>query len=680
MDEARDELVNLAECALHDISDASMASAARTFNLDILVRRLQEASNSPDLSGCATMSLQSGYVFCMMPWQGLMKARVRATILRRFGFCHSDELEPLVATSTQTRAEFDGLDLNINFKRRRFTCFLDLVKWVGKSPSDECRHLTDSQLTELIHGVPSWNGNHFTILKAILASIGRDKVADALERTLHPDLTGTSTQTWLCAQSAWHGANLPKIVQSCCSHHNAAFGINLRSFETNVWRWCLNLRAVAEELAPPNADIEPLRWFVETCDADLVQRALTIQLRNFNAQNERVHTTTNRHHAQTKCDLYRRLMIHGLHALRPGLDLGSICTSKILRVISNQRVPADDTIRRTLTLEEAERLVQAARDSNDARATLLFVLLSEIGLRKSALCHLKYNNLLDRTHTPLCTCRAWEKGRKYRFFVTSTRLKQAIKSYAETFRYYADAHPDGDFYMFSPHRPQAPLSASTLSRIISKFVNIVGITDVHVHTHMFRHSIVGWLIDAGNSMELASKYMGHANVTTTSQHYWVPNTTELFSKLNNPFTGEMQQQQREARQAEQELELLQRKLDGALHIIAQMDAVVRTAAAGNLTASQTQEAIARIPNRDAILRTILESTSASLTAASIPALHEPPETIAEDEEASQETDTSDALSETDEEGGSTEEVLDDAEMCKTALFRDERSSCKRRRG
>ena len=93
----------------------------------------------------------------------------------------------------------------------------------------------------------------------------------------------------------------------------------------------------------------------------------------------------------------------------------------------------------------------------------------------------------------------------------------------------------------------------------------------------------------------------------------MPNTTELSSKINNPFNGEMQQQQREARQAEQELELLQGKLDAALHIIAQMDAVVRTAVAGNLTAPQVQEAMARIPNRDAILRTILESTSASLT-------------------------------------------------------------------
>lgn len=149
----------------------------------------------------------------------------------------------------------------------------------------------------------------------------------------------TSPQTRLCAQSAWHEVNMPKIVQSCCSHHKAAFGINLRTFEKNVWRWCPNLRAVAEELAPPNTDIEPLRWFLETCDADLVQRALTIQLRKFSVQNERVHTTTDRHHAQPRCNLYRSHMIHGLHALRPSLDLGSILTSKILRGISNQRVP-----------------------------------------------------------------------------------------------------------------------------------------------------------------------------------------------------------------------------------------------------------------------------------------------------------------------------------------------------
>ena len=374
-------------------------------------------------------------------------------------------------------------------------------------------------------------------------------------------------------------------------------------------------------------------------------------------------------------------MKYGLSGAVPGLDLSAVSSKEILRQIPNQRIPADGTARRTLTLEEAERLIQAARASNDSRATLLLILLSEIGLRKSALCHLKYNNLLDTTHTPLCTGRAFEKGRKWRYFVTSTRLKQALKSYAETLRDIADAHDDGDFFLFlCPNHSERPLGLNTLDRILRVYAKQAGITDVHVHVHMFRHSIVGWLVDAGNSLELASKYMGHSNVSTTAQHYWVPTTTELFSKVNNPFTGEVQQKQREARQAEQELELLQSKLDGALHIISQMDAVVRTAVASNLTAPQVQEAMARIPNRDAILRTILESTSASLTAASVPAALASLEELAEEDDdvVSQEGEDLACSTESDGEAESAKESLNElAESRETASTYNESPSRKR---
>ena len=46
-----------------------------------------------------------------------------------------------------------------------------------------------------------------------------------------------------------------------------------------------------------------------------------------------------------------------------------------------------------------------------------------------------------------------------------------------------------------------------------------GIKDINVHPHAFRHTIVGALIDAGNSMDVVSKYMGHANVSTAADNY-----------------------------------------------------------------------------------------------------------------------------------------------------------------
>ena len=602
-------------------------------DLTRVVRRLQGLSGTEDLSGCAKMSLQEGLDFCWSPWCGDMKFRFRATILRRFGFCHSDELEEVRVTTAQALAEWGEMGHGRRHSHG-FRTYLDLAKWLGPSPRSECECLTEERLAQLVREAGDWTTNHFTVLKWTLVAVGRAEMVSALERSLHPSLTGRgSAQVWLCALSEWHATTLPKIVESYCHKHDrVVFERKRRTLESDGWRMCLHLRDAAQGLAPPNIENDPLRWFVETCDPDLVKRALLRILRQLTVRNDLVRSEAELHHASGQSIRYLSLMKSGLSTVRPDLDLSSITCRKLLREIPNQRVPIDSTTRRTLTLEAAGRLVQAARGSQDARATLVLVLLSEIGLRRSALCHLKYNNLLDRTHTPLCTGRALEKGRKWRCFVTSTRLKQAIKSYAETVRDVADAHSDGDFFLLNPKRPEKPLDESALCRLLRAYVDKAGITDIHVYPHMFRHSIVGWLVDAGNSMELASKYMGHANVQTTAQHYWVPNANELFSKINNPFTGEMQQQQREARQSEQELELLQGKLDGALHIIAQMDAVVRTAVASNLTAAQVQEAMARIPNRDAILRTILESTSASLTAASVPAPLATCEGIAEEDD------------------------------------------------
>jgi hypothetical protein len=42
---------------------------------------------------------------------------------------------------------------------------------------------------------------------------------------------------------------------------------------------------------------------------------------------------------------------------------------------------------------------------------------------------------------------------------------------------------------------------------------------------------------AGNSMDTVSKFIGHADVRTTSSFYWTPQAEELDKMMINPFTG-----------------------------------------------------------------------------------------------------------------------------------------------
>ena len=162
-------------------------------------------------------------------------------------------------------------------------------------------------------------------------------------------------------------------------------------------------------------------------------------------------------------------------------------------------------------------------------------LLREIGLRASALCHLKYGMLIDETHTPRHVCRVPEKGRTWRSFVTSLPLKQAIKRYAEELR--DSSLADKDMYFLNPTHPDRPLCDGLVRRGLRQIAQAAGVTEVVVHPHAFRHTIVGQLVDAGNPMELVSKYMGHKQVSTTAVNYWVPTIVELQAQMNNPFTG-----------------------------------------------------------------------------------------------------------------------------------------------
>ena len=136
-----------------------------------------------------------------------------------------------------------------------------------------------------------------------------------------------------------------------------------------------------------------------------------------------------------------------------------------------------------------------------------------------------------------------------------------------------------------------------------------------MHPHAFRHTIVGQLVEAGNPMELVSKYMGHAHVSTTAANYWVPTALEVHDKMNNPFTGTFQRKADAAEEAQEELELVYEKLDAAVKLFHQLHGVVKVVSDSGGSAAEVQARFAaQVPNATEILRGVLDSTSASMTA------------------------------------------------------------------
>ena len=111
------------------------------------------------------------------------------------------------------------------------------------------------------------------------------------------------------------------------------------------------------------------------------------------------------------------------------------------------------------------------------------------------------------------------------------------------------------------------------------------------HPHAFRHTIVGQLVDAGNPVELGSKYMGHADVTTTTANYWVPTALEVHDKMNNPFTGKFREPESEDTDERRELRLSNAKTRKLLEVVNHYNVVIGAIAERNGSASDVQEAI-----------------------------------------------------------------------------------------
>jgi hypothetical protein len=140
--------------------------------------------------------------------------------------------------------------------------------------------------------------------------------------------------------------------------------------------------------------------------------------------------------------------------------------------------------------------------------------------------------LLDETHAPRRECRVPEKGRSLRCFITSDVLQSKIKHLADFLR---AKYPDTGLqnaYLLNVNDIQKPLWS--VYNIVRRLASDAGIKEVHVHPHAFRHTLVGSLVSAGNSLDVVSKFMGHANASTTSYFYWLPTSEELCSTMKTP--------------------------------------------------------------------------------------------------------------------------------------------------
>jgi integrase len=293
-----------------------------------------------------------------------------------------------------------------------------------------------------------------------------------------------------------------------------------------------------------------------------------MQRANENHMAERVKSANDAHSASMALTVVLRVLKVGLADDLPAPLLQSLNRRKLLASVPNAREPADPMKRRTIDEAEMDAMLNVCQ--GDTKLTLLLVLLSEIGLRHTALMRLKYYDLMDGFHKPRRTTSVMEKGRAVRSFILSERAQQATSVHCKVIRDMASDTDLHDFHVFNLRQPSRPVSAPTLTEWLSDIAKKAGVSEVRVHAHCFRHTIVGRLMDAGNSLETVSKYMGHKSLDTTSTHYWVANVQELHETMINPMSGAYQEEVRDEEMKDLEIRLLREKKAKALEIIETM--------------------------------------------------------------------------------------------------------------
>lgn len=609
-----------------DALRAAVFKGEASFEFGSSLDRLMALSQQEDICSCGDISAEDAYAYCWEQNGHIGIADLRFAILRHTGFRHAQSIQERMLSTRKLAEEFRARGVQVRThggkgdRRNRFADYVFLYNAFGCTlPDDVVQTWGAEKIVEAFDtmsvGVLT-PAKIFCVFCNVARVHGKHDLVEQVKLRIHPQFTNVCYFDWLQNLSAWHASALPRIMAGYNEAHNKTHFSSTYLKEQRFWvgRCLMHIhdyikRARGDGLLE-SSTVSPLEWFVQHGSLQLAETVLKDFLDKRQTNNSLVRISRPIHCCSVDAYKFISLLQHGFQSLvGDRIDFGAMSAKKCLRQTKNDRIQDVPDARRTFTNDEMDRMFRTVQ--GDTRWTLILTLLREIGLRRTALANIKYKMLVTDVHMPRVTCKVPEKGKTWRLFVTSGRLQSAIKAYSDHLRTGGiDVSPDA--YIFHPRDFSTPCDASSIYQGLRDIAKAAGVTEIEVHPHAFRHTIVGQLLEAGNSMEITSKFMGHARVDTTAANYWVPTIMDLHSQMNNPFTGTYQRRVAAADDMREELSEIRTKLDAALQLLCQQTGVFRAAASQDMTAHQALILFAeQVPNAEDIFRGIVEPTCAS---------------------------------------------------------------------
>lgn len=333
--------------------------------------------------------------------------------------------------------------------------------------------------------------------------------------------------------SIWHELIVKDLLQLETKNTNSGYPKkHVRMIMARFGGFSLFLDAQARKINGDNSNALPK--FLKTANVENITKVVEDFLRKQKVWNDRVKSQVHLHHAGKPASFCLRFL-KGVFKKHIGCfpDVKKLTMNDLISNIPNLRVPADGSKRRTFTDQEIESMFNVA--SNPVE-TLILTLFREVALRNAAMAHIQYQMLLDENHNPRHECAVKEKFNKTRRFICSPNLKQKIKAASDFLRKsFTDDIFQRECYLLNWKNPSQPLGAHALGLFLKNIALNAGISDVHVHPHGFRHTLVTKLCLL-NPMDIVSKFIGHDDIRTTSYFYFKPTAEEIDRTLKNPFS------------------------------------------------------------------------------------------------------------------------------------------------
>jgi integrase len=190
---------------------------------------------------------------------------------------------------------------------------------------------------------------------------------------------------------------------------------------------------------------------------------------------------------------------------KPRLRLVTLTTEN--RTVTPHR-PKNGSVRTRehLTIDEVERLIEAAKNNRYGHRDALMVLLAfRHGLRAGEVCDLRWEQVDFKTAS--LHVRRFKNGTPSTHPLTGRELRALRRHQRESRR---------SPFVFVSER-DAPLSAPGFSRLVERAAASAGL-GIKAHAHMLRHACGYKLANDGHDTRSLQAYLGHRNIQNTTRY------------------------------------------------------------------------------------------------------------------------------------------------------------------